>query len=873
MKLIFFVFFILVYLNSFSQEKIKLVYSDVSLDTVLIEIEDSYDIKFSFNSKIISKERVTINEEGFLHDILQKIQDQTSLVFEKVNDRYYIIRKKNKEGRVSVCGYLLNNITREPIKDATILNINKSKTIVSDEKGYFQLFLAEPGDLIKIRFLGFKTIELKAKELINKKCKNVFLTEDNYELGEVLITEYITTGTSRNGDNGVVSINPSKLGILPRLVEPDVLQTLQFLPGVQSPSETASGLFIRGGTPDQNLVLWDGIKMYNSGHFFDLLSAFNPYITEEVKLYRGGTKARYGSRVSGVIDISSTEETDSFGGGFGFNMTNVDAYVKVPISKDFGLIVSGRRSYTDIFETATFKNYSERAFQSIRVFLDDEPIGNEKIENENIFYFTDYTIKAIGNITEEDKLVVSFIQSNNKLDYRFDVLGIDIENFDLDYDIFQNDGLEIFNQGLSLDWTKKWSTNFSNSVRGYFSNYDFDYIGNRDTKFEDGEVLFEGEIVESNYIRDVGGSFHTDWKINDKHSLSSGYEFSTNKILYKGRDTSFDPIFSLDIDNKNITHALYTEYQLNFNNKVTANIGIRANYFSILDKVFPEPRLNLELKLAKGLRTRFSVEHKNQVASQIINYLPGDFNLDNQIWLLADDEFSSMLDSDQFSAGFIFNKNAWNIDVDAYYRTTNGLSSFTGNESFNPNFEFFTGESEVFGLDVLIKKQIQDYRTWVSYSWSKNEFSFPDLNNGNTFLGNFDITHNLSWIHSYQLNNFEFSLGWNYRTGIAFTPANGIIETDTAVFIDFGDINSKRLDDYHRLDFSASYKFNFSKKEKWKGKIGFSLLNLYNRKNSLGRLYAIGSDFSDVDDVRFFLQQSDNISLGLTPNVSFRVNF
>ncbi|MDH7444701.1 TonB-dependent receptor domain-containing protein [Aquimarina sp. 2201CG14-23] len=868
MKLIFLSFFILCYCSSFSQETVQSEYNAVPLDSILKDLEKSYEIKFSFNSEIIKDEKITVNDTGLLSAILQKIQSQTSLLFEKVNDRYYVIRKKIKKGRITICGFLYDNISKRPLSEAFINNINKAKSVISDNNGYFQLFLSEPNDTIQVRFLGYKTKQFIAKELENVDCKKIFLSPDDFQLGEVLITEYVTSGISKEQTTGAINIAPDKLGILPRLVEPDVLQTLQFLPGIQSPTETASGIHIRGGTPDHNLILWDGIKMYSTGHFFDLLSIFNPYITENVKLFRSNTEAKYGSRIAGVIDIRSKDEIpNDFGAGLGFNMTNGDVYVEAPLSKDFGILVSGRRSFTDVLETTTFRSYSDRAFQRIGFSLDDEQLSPETIESENIFYFMDFTIKAIANLSDKDKFTASSIFTNNKLDYK-----LNINNISGASELFnenQKDDLEFVNEGLNLTWDKKYSDSFSHSAQAYFSNYEFDYSGRRETEASsDGFFFFENDITEENKIRDVGAAFHTDWKINAKHSFLSGYEFSTNDVSYtanySGNNISFNET------NHNITHAVYGEYRFNYKNKINVNAGIRGNYFSISDKVFWEPRINLELNLLKNIDTKISFERKNQVISQVSNYLPSDFSIDNQIWLLADSEFVSMLKSDQVSTGIVYNKNDWYIDLEGYYKTTEGLTSFAN--GFNGVLSLSEGDTEVLGVDLLIKKRFDNYRTWISYSLTDQEFTFQEVDNGNPFPGNFDITHYLSWVHTYQWKNFEFSLGWNIRTGRPFTPASGITETDTAVFINYEATNSKRLRDYHRLDFSTSYKFSLSKNNKWRSKIGFSLFNLYDRENILNRTYNIRVN-TDTSGNSFLLQEVNTFSSGITPNISFRIDF
>lgn len=869
MKSIFFSLLILIHLPSFSQ-KIELSdYENVPLEKVLKDLERFYNIKFSFNPEIVKNETTTLTSKNSLEEILENIESQTSVFFERINTRYYVIRKKKKEGRITICGYILDAKRQKPIQEVSIINISQSKTVSTNHKGYFQLHLTKPNDTINIRFLGFKNKRFPAKELTNKDCIKIFLTEDDFQLGEVVITEYVTSGISRQGANSAINIDPSKLGILPRLVEPDILQTLQFLPGVQSPTETASGLHIRGGTPDHNLVLWDGIKMYSSGHFFDLLSIFNPYITENIKLFRSSTEAKYGNRISGVVDIESKNEIPKdLGFGIGINMTNVDAYFEAPVDEGLGIIISARRAFTDLIETPTFRSYSDRAFQSIRFFVDNQDLDQETVENENVFYFTDLTVKAILDLSEDNqqnnKLTISSIFTNNNLDYTLNIKNI--QGFSEPFDENQKDNLEFVNQGANAKWEKLWNKNFSHSANIYFSNYNFNYNGLREVRASsDGFLFFENNIIETNTIRDAGASVHSNWNINSKHNLSIGYDFSSNDVTYNA-DYSADN-FTFDESDSNITHAVFGEYKLNLNEKFKLSAGIRSNYFSVLDRTYWEPRLNLEFNLSKNIITKVAAERRNQVISQVANYLPGDFNLDNQIWLLADSEFVSMLSSDQISGGFTVNKNNWYIDIEGYFKSTEGLTSFAN--GFNGVLELETGESKAFGVDLLIKKRIRDYRTWIGYSYTNQDFKFENVNDGDYFPGNFDVQHSLSWIHSYQWNNFEFSLGWSIRNGRPYTPASGITEDNGFLFIDFEETNSRRLNTYHRLDFSASYKFKLSKSDTWRSKIGFSLFNLYDKKNTLNRTYNIR--FDDNND--FLLQEVNTISAGITPNLSFRIDF
>ncbi|WP_430410946.1 FecR domain-containing protein [Kordia sp.] len=850
----------------FAQSNVDLSFTNEPLQEVLTTIEKAYDIKFSYRAELAKDKVITLRlKDATLNTVFQRLQAQAPIVFEKVNDRYYIIRDPSQEGKIRICGVLVDAENELPINDASIVNKTQSKGTVSNSKGYFELFLAFPSDTIEVRYLGYKPTQILAKELQEIPCAKIPLIAEKFSLKEVLISNYLTSGINKQ-NNGALTISPSKLGILPGLTEPDVLQSIQLLPGIQSPNETASGLFIRGGTPDQNLILWDGIKMYHSGHFFGLISAFNPYVIEEVSIYKSGTETRYGDRISGVIDIQTdTKVPEKLSGGFGFNMTHADAYLKVPISKKIGVTVSARRAFTDVLETFTYDNFSERVFQNTKITKGTEVAENIFSETNNRFFFTDYTVKLIGKISDKDEIMVSNLMTKNELDF-----GSKVEFFEET----SRDQLSIKNSGLSAFWKRQWNEKFSHKLNVYHSKFDFDYLG----RFQGDIIQLVEEDQKRNTIKDIGFSYDTFWKINKKNEVQSGYQFSSNDVSFSFSGFSADEEgvtrYLAAEESINNSHALYTSYKFNDQKTLIINAGLRANYFSTTKKLFLEPRLHIEKKLNKNFSTTLSAELKHQAVSQIIEFNTANLGLENQVWAIANGDEFPVLKSQQISTGFLFNKNGWRVDIDGYYKIIKGLTSFNRSFGSTSVIEIFTeGRSKIHGVDLLVEKKIDNYQTWVSYSYTDNQFEFSRINNGVAFPGNYDIRHYFRWAHSYTMGNFKFSLGWNYRTGTPYTPVTAETQSNGDLFVFIGDTNTARISDYHRLDFSGTYTFNFDEKKSWKGKIGFSLLNIYNRKNLLERYYEIRPFLNADDNIQFRLQTVDNFSLGLTPNLVFRVDF
>ena len=765
-----------------SQEKVSIEYDKQPLVSVLSDIEQKFNIKFSFNSELVNNQIVSYTKTIVtLEDLLLTIENQTKLEFKKISKRYYLIKSQPQ------------------------LNLKNTQ-----------------------------------------------------QLDEVIIREYITAGINKTPE-GSINISPKSLGILPGQTESDVLESLQLIPGVQSPTETSSGLYVRGGTPDQNLILWDGIKMYHSGHFFGMISSFNPYITKNITFSSNGSNARYGNSISSVIDITSYNELPKkFEGGFGFNMTHADVFLKTPISNKFALIVSARKSYTDAIKTFTFKNLSDRVFQNTKISEGNKVFDEDDVTLTNdSFRFSDITLKTIFKPSDNDEIVFSSLFTNNKLDY-----GFEIEEFDE----VSRDELEIKNKGLSGTWNHNYSNSFSHEIQAYYSEFGFDYEGTNN--YPDDQF---NRTTKNNNILDKGILVHTNWNINKTNTLSMGYQLSSNKVGYSlGYDNNYfpDDVFNEENNKSNNTNTFYADYQYKKPKKWLIHLGLRGDDVSLLKKFYLEPRVVAEAYLNSNLKTKIALEKRHQNLSQILEFNTRDFGLENQVWSLAQEDNVPLQKSTKFSMGFNFNKKGWNLDVEFYTIKTKGITSLTrGFESTGANFS--EGESNVSGLDVLLKKRINNYRTWLSYTTTKKDFKFDAINNSKAFAGNFHIGHQVYWSHSYKLNMFDFSLGWRFRTGIPYTKALRLDESEALIIYD--KINNERLPNYHRLDFSVTYKFNFSKSESWKGKFGFSLLNIYNKKNILSKDYRIR--FSTSQNTPFFLQETTKASLGVTPNLVFRVEF
>ncbi|KAA1246849.1 TonB-dependent receptor plug domain-containing protein [Aquimarina sp. RZ0] len=877
-RLIFLLLFFFVPLDFYSQEvTISNVEKKQSLSKIFDAFNDQYQFSFSYDVNAIKDILLKIETENVSISFLQKIiEKQTSYLLQKISDNDYILI--NNTTMVDICGVVIDAASSYELIKADILK-NTSLIDITDNEGIFKLQL-HPWDSISISYLGYEARTIKVSEFSTTHCDTIKLNPDIQNLSQVVVKEYLTKGIQKNQD-GSVNVSNKTLKILPGLVEPDVLQSLQLLPGISSPTEDPAGLYIRGGTPSQNLILWDGIKMYQSGHFFNQISTFNPFITKNVKVYRGGTSVRYGDRISGVIVIESDDDlTEKIKAGGGLNLTHGDLFVKIPLSKKLGVLIAGRRSTTDIYQNITYDNLVRKVFQNTRANIPDidEEQTSEGQSRDDDFSYSDSYFKILWNPNNKNTLKLSSIFTENRLNNN-NVVQSQVNN---DRSLVQ-DILKLRNIGFSVNWDKNYTANIRQNINFYFSSYDqrYNYVADR------LNTGFKAEIAIDNIVKDIGGEYSLHLPIAKQQSLDIGYQFTYNETIYSifSRDSgSFNSIEFMDeINGNGVNNTVYSEYKYK-TPKTYVNIGLRGSQISNADAFFIEPRMFSSMEILKKLRITASAELKNQQLNNYLNSNTADQDIpslpvSDNVWILSNNSSSNanidplpfirVLKSMQYTLGGLYSYKGWNFDLEGYYKKLRDISSLSGNDVLDivspDDIDIIYGQEERIGLDFLLKKRIQNYRFWLGYSLSKTLTSFP-LIQDSYYNGDFDQRHVLNFSQTLNVDNFEFALGWNYATGRPFTK---ILEDEDGTTIAPQGINSSRFKDYHRLDASVVYRFGLKTKQKWDGMIGISLRNLYNRKN------IISQSFRDVEteNSNFITQSVQNESLRITPDVVVRFKF
>ena len=727
----------------------------------------------------------------------------------------------------------------------------------------------DSADSIAVKFLGYNTKLIDLRHLIANPNLAIHLTPATTEIKEVIIREYIAKGIEINEESDEIILTTQRMKMTPGMTENDVFHMVQILPGVNSVNESVSNINIRGGTPDQNLILWEGITQYSSGHFFGLISSFNQGSTQKVTIQKDHFNSEFGGRSAGVIQMNGLDNVpETVSGSFGINLMHTDATLQVPVGNKFAFYISGRRSYFDVLRNGTYTKLSDRAFQDTQF---DNDLSDLK-EDMNVIYW-DYTSKLLYR-GEKINFSVSAYGLSNKLNfdnqYEREESYFEEEEDELiddSYDIFANDDIELENTGYSAHLALKLLRNYKNSFYIGYTEYFTKSYSNINTENNED---FEKRVV-NNSVNDLNFRFINSLKVLKNDSLQFGYEL---KQLDTKFDITYESTFEEDYNQEDEVvaqnyHSMFFQYNVPFGNSVNLNLGYRYTFGNESTGSFGEPRIMLGVKLGKNIIYRVRAGLYSQYMNQIIDF--NDKGLTEKTWKLNDDKENGNLTSTNFSTGLLFSNNGFQAELDGYYKMTSGLNimSFTFSGT-NERDIFEAADAKTLGLDFMIKKRIKNLNIWASYTLSKSTLLLNEHEESETIevSAPHDQRHKIDLSIQYKLKRFELISSWHYKSGKPYTEAVNItyntVEGEDNLEIEYGDINESRLPDYHRLDLSVLYSVPVGSRVNTK--IGISAMNLYNRQNALNVNYFIDDEEEGAELIQnnsYLMQRLINLSLRL----------
>ncbi|MEL6811707.1 MAG: TonB-dependent receptor plug domain-containing protein [Bacteroidota bacterium] len=809
----------------------------VPLSEVLAGLEQQYEKKFNyFEDTVNDILLVAPDTEMTFDEVLEYLRVQTGLIYNPLENDIISVKKPEGEA-LTLCGYLKDKDTNEPIALATIQSLFNS--VVTDELGYFEMPIRNDSEMITIRFLGYKTLQ-RPYQYFREGCNPVFMIIQEESLSEVILTNYLVEGIDKL-NSGSFEVDFSKFTLLPGLTEADVLQTVQALPGIQSINETVSNINIRGGTHDQNLILWDDIKMYQSGHFFGLISAFNPQMTQKVSLRKNGTPASYSDGVSGSIAMKTNENiTTQFKGNLGINLVNADAFADIPLGRNSSLEIAARKSISDLVKTPTYDRYFDRIAQDTEVETNTEFVLNSNQD----FDFYDTSLRWLYQISEDDLLRLNFLSINNELLFNESAeIGGITET--------RRSSLSQNSIGGGLYYKRQWNDRHHTSLQVYNTDYKL--------KSFNVNLLDAQRFLQENVVSETGARIQTNYSIKENFIGRLGYQFIETQVT--NLDDVDVPIFRNRISEVVRTHSPYVQVEWNSNNDNShLNIGFRYNYLDKFSKGIYEPRIAFNQKVSPYFSIDLTGEFKHQITSQVINFQNDFLGIEKRRWQLSNNADIPIIQSKQGSVGFNYSRKGWLVSAEGFYKAVDGIT--TQSQGFQNQYEFFKtdGSYEVLGLDFLLRKQIDQTNIWVSYAYMDNTYTFESLPEI-TFPSNLDITHTVTFGITYVYKDLKVSTGLNWRSGKPSTlPVQGNELVDGE--INYNPANSSNLEDYLRVDASALYEFRIGKVTVHSG---VSVWNVLDQENELDQYFRVNPE----GEVEEFVQNA----LDLTPNAVVRLYF
>ena len=750
----------------------------------------------------------------------------------------------------TLSGYVKDAKTGEALIGVSIFVEKESKGVSTNVYGYYSISLNAGQYDVKYSYVGYSSV-VKNVQFSEPIRLNIELSESQDVLDEVVVEAKESDENTKGTQMGKIDLSMDKIKTIPAFMgEVDVLKTIQFLPGVSSGGEGNTGFYVRGGGPDQNLILLDEATVYNASHLFGFFSVFNADAIKNVSLIKGGMPSNYGGRLSSVLDITMKDGNyKSFQADGGIGVIASRLTLQGPIKEDTAsYIISGRRTYIDVLA---------------------EPFIPETSPSKGSgYYFFDLTAKLNWRLSDKDRLYLSSYFGRDIFSFK---------NQDLDF----NFNVPWGNATASLRWNHLFNDRLFVNTTAVFTDYNF--------AFEGGSNGFNFRLGSG--IRDINLKQDYTYYHNSLHNFKFGWNYTFHRFVPSSLSASSGDVEFNTIDEVKIfgnEYAVYFQDEWDINEDLKINVGFRlsayqhigpftryyknpysgatdstttySNFESIKTYFGPEPRFSARYLLPDKSSFKFGFAHNYQyihLASVSSVSLPTD------LWFPSTEKVKPQVGT-QYSIGYFRNflKNNYEVSVEAYYKDLNNLIEYKENsfpeDNLNNNVDnqLTFGNGYSYGAEFFIKKRTGDFNGWIGYTYSKTMRKFDAIDNGEWFPAKYDRRNDLSLVGQYQIND-RVNIGavFVYATGnaISLPERRWFSLEENRIITVWSKRNQYRLNPYHRLDISLTIdakpfkeKLNAetNKIVKVKKKVisswNFSVYNAYNRANP----YFIFFDFS-----------------------------
>jgi len=726
--------------------------------------------------------------------------------------------------KVTLSGYLKDAKNGEALIGATIYVLELKQGTATNSYGFYSLTIPKGNYTLQISFVGYETITQQITATENQTI-TVSLQEITEQIDEVIVKGEAANANVERIEMGMEKLPIKTIQKLPAFMgEVDIIKTIQLLPGIQSGGEASSGLYVRGGGPDENLMLLDEAPVYNASHLMGFFSVFNSNAIKDIQVYKSGIPAQYGGKGSSVIDIKQKDgNSKRFGFDAGIGTLSSRLTLEGPIIKDkWSFIVAGRRTYYDVLGKA---------------------IGLEELQDNKLYF---YDLNAKSNLIINDK---------NRI-YLSGYMGDDM--FSLGESMYMRWG----NTTATARWNHIFGDKLFMNVSAIYSNYDYNLgiPGDNADNFD-----------WSSRIRDYNLKADLTYFLNPNNTLKYGvntilHHFRPGKVTTKGENSMYT---DMELSHYNaLESAFYVSNEQKVSDRFSIQYGLRLSHFQQIGRgeeriyldpenpdkneiietkeykrnekmgdpfIYLEPRLAMKFTLDDNSSLKSSYNRMVQNLHLISNtYSPSPLD----IWLPTSTYIKPLI-VDQLALGYFrnFQKNMYEASLEVYYKNMQNVLDYReGAELFLNNAietELLHGKGNSKGLELLVKKSQGKLTGWVGYTLAKTTREIEGINNGNPYPSSYDRTHDVSVVSTYQLNKrWNFSGNFVFATGNPTSYPVAKYNVQGNQIYEYSSRNSNRIPEYHRLDFSVTYDFKKNDRKKYKQSLNFSIYNVYGRRNA-----------------------------------------
>ena len=836
------------------------------LKIVLKELSKIGNVNIIYSeSRIPAEKPVIINATNEkLGGILAVILDDFGLTYQIVGDQLVLIKNesKNNTGDVRIYGYIRDKLSGEYLIGANVFIHDRSRGTATNENGFFSMSVGKQEQRFHFSYLGYKSemldIYCLKDTLVNIKLQPDGLLNEIIIMDDLLEEEHEQTASQQNLHIDKIQASNHLVG------EADLFRYIAIQPGVTSAAEGIGGLNVRGGSADQNLVLLDGVPLYNTGHALGIFSVFNANAIKSASFYKGGIPARYAGRLSSVIDVHTKDgNIHKVQGEATLSTIALKASLEGPIIKEkASFLLSYRRTFMDVW----IKEFTK--FQN----------KEKKQQGEANYFFSDFNLKLNFDLSKKTRLLLQTLHSND-----------DFQN-----NVYANNNVLRDENNRSLVWGNKlyslrlhsqWGKSLFSKTSVYLTGYQFESFRNK--LFElvpanDTITFFDASLYQTS-IRETGVRQEFDWLPSSSHTIKAGIHYQDryfSPAITNVNEKDIDPNeFKIDISTLKSLYGkeeinakeinIYVEDLIALGSSTSLNAGINYSIMPGQKKYSSfQPRLAFLVE-GEHLHFKTGISRMQQYMHLLSN---NGLGFPSDVWLpsspLLSPQKSWILNT---AFGYRLNSGL-KFGMEAYYKSFDKVSSFNEGASLNINenidwqYDIPIGNGYAYGLEMYAEKVIGKTLFGANYTYSISDRRFEDLNIGRTFPFGLNRNHSFKFSFTYRLSDFsEFLLNWSYMTGNYYSqPINVTIDINGKPIVLFPEKNNAQYPAFHRMDVG----FSFYNTYKWgRAKFFLGLYNAYNRNNPFYTELVRDKE----NDARFEFKQFS--LLPLLPTISYSISF